>query len=221
MAISSLWFGCNNSAKEIVKERVIFAREHDVNLMSTAYYCSKLLLLGTVGIAQTILLWVIVCLATGLSGSFAVYMIQFGMLSLTGTTLGLLISVLAKTEDQAITLVPVVLIPQIVLAGVIANLSGWLKTFSELSITSYWAMHALVPNLKETGESLPNSWDVGSWWAYSGFAMMGVHFLVFVVAAISIQYLRDGRNLVYGKAVDVWLQHAKTKFDKTFRGSKG
>ncbi len=221
MAISTLWFGCNNAAKEIVKERVIFAREHDVNVMSTAYYSSKLLLLGAIGFVQTLVLCAIICLGTDLTGSFAVYIVQFGMLSLTGTALGLLISVLAKTEDQAVTLVPVVLIPQIVLAGIIANLTGWLKAFSGLTITSYWAMHALVPNLKEAGEALPKDWKVGGWLAYSGFAMVGLHFLCFVVAAVAIQFLRDGRNLVYGRAIDVWLQQAKTKFDKTFRASKG
>ena len=217
MAVSSLWFGCNNAAKEIVKERVIFLREHDVNVLSTAYYCSKLLLLGAVGCVQTMLLLIVVYIVTGISGNVVAYAIHFGLLSLTGTALGLLISVFAKTEDQAVTLVPLVLIPQIVLAGVIASLSGWLEIFSKLAITSYWAMRALVPNLDKP---LPEQLGAEDWSAFFGLAMLCLHFLVFVGAALAIQFLRDGRNLVYDRAVDAWLQHAKTKFDKTFRSPR-
>ncbi|MGH7168785.1 MAG: FHA domain-containing protein, partial [Gemmataceae bacterium] len=45
LAVSSFWFGCNNAAKEIVKERVIYTRERDFNLLVASYYASKLLLL--------------------------------------------------------------------------------------------------------------------------------------------------------------------------------
>ena len=34
LAVSSFWFGCNNAAKEIVKERTIYTRERDFNLRS-------------------------------------------------------------------------------------------------------------------------------------------------------------------------------------------
>ena len=217
MAVSSLWFSCNNAAKEIVKERVIFSREHDVNLLTTAYYSSKLLLLGAAGFAQTMLLLFAVCLGTGISGNFAVYVIHFGLLSLTGTALGLLISVFAKTEDQAITLVPLVLIPQIVLSGVIASLSGWLETFSKLTITAYWAMRALVPNLDEP---LRIQLDATDWSAFSGWVMLALHCSVFIGAALTIQFLRDRKNIVYGKAVDAWLQQARIRFDHTFRPGK-
>ncbi|MFN5907556.1 MAG: ABC transporter ATP-binding protein, partial [Planctomyces sp.] len=41
LAISSVWFGCNNAAREIVKEKAIYVRERDVNLQTTAYVVSK------------------------------------------------------------------------------------------------------------------------------------------------------------------------------------
>ena len=36
LAVSSFWFGCNNAAKEIVKERTIYTRERDFNLLARA-----------------------------------------------------------------------------------------------------------------------------------------------------------------------------------------
>ena len=79
-------------------------------------------------------------------------------------------------------------------------------------------MRALVPNLDEP---LRTQLDANDWSAFAGFVMLGLHFLVFVGAALAIQFLRDRRNIVYGKAVDAWLQQAKSKFDQTFRTSKG
>ena len=43
--MTSFWFGCNNAAKEIVKERAIYTRERDFNVRVGSYYCSKFLLL--------------------------------------------------------------------------------------------------------------------------------------------------------------------------------
>jgi hypothetical protein len=93
-----------------------------------------------------------------------------------------------------------------------------LETLSKLTITAYWAMRALVPNLDEP---LRIQLDAKDWSAIAGFVMLGLHFLVFVGTALAIQFLRDRRNIVYGKAVDAWLQQAKSKFDQTFRTSKG
>ncbi len=45
-------------------------------------------------------------------------------LSIAGTLLGLAISATAKNEEVAVALVPIVVIPQIILAGVVANLAG-------------------------------------------------------------------------------------------------
>jgi ABC-type multidrug transport system ATPase subunit len=39
-AISSFWLGCNNAAKEIVKERRIYERERNFNLLPEAYFAS-------------------------------------------------------------------------------------------------------------------------------------------------------------------------------------
>ena len=113
----------------------------------------------------------------------------------------------AKTEDQAVTLVPLVLIPQIVLAGVIASLSGWLETFSQLTITAYWGMRTLVPTLDEP---LPEQLGAEEWSTMTGLVMLCMNFVVFVAAAQAIQFLRDRRNVVYGRAVDECMKHAKT-----------
>jgi hypothetical protein len=64
-------------------------------------------------------------------------------LGLAGVTLGLVISSASATEEMAITLIPMAVIPQIILSGVIAPLSGPSKTLALIGITTYWGKRGL------------------------------------------------------------------------------
>ena len=55
VVIAVLWFGCNNAAKEIVKEEAIYGRERAVNLRILPYLGSKFLVLGVIAALQTLL----------------------------------------------------------------------------------------------------------------------------------------------------------------------
>src|SRR5262249_13699491 len=54
LVIAVLWFGCNNAAKEIVKEEAIYGRERAVNLRIGPYLGSKMLVLGVIAAIQTL-----------------------------------------------------------------------------------------------------------------------------------------------------------------------
>jgi hypothetical protein len=56
--VSCFWFGCNNAAKELVKERVIWKRERDFNLRIDSYFTSKLVVLILIAWIQVALLCV-------------------------------------------------------------------------------------------------------------------------------------------------------------------
>jgi ABC-type multidrug transport system permease subunit len=143
LAVSSFWFGCNNAAKEIVKERNIYTRERDYNLLIGSYYSSKLLVLTACTWVQTTMLFTIVRLWCATPGGFISELVVLLAVALAGVTLGLAISALAATEEVAITLVPIVVIPQIILAGVIAPLEGLSKALAMSGISTYWAKRAL------------------------------------------------------------------------------
>jgi ABC-type multidrug transport system ATPase subunit len=198
MVISCLWFGCNNSAKEIVKERELYTRERDVNLRPIAYYLSKLLYFGMLSILQATLLFGIVSAGCQLEGnSFAQWMILCA-LSVTGVALGLFLSVVSKTEDMAITLVPLTLIPQIVLAGLIAPLEGFADFLAKGFVTAHWGFEA-------AGATLPSDFDAVSRsgtenWAGS-FAMILVHFAFFAGAAMVLLIIQEKRGAVSWKTI--------------------
>jgi ABC-type multidrug transport system ATPase subunit len=141
LAVSSFWFGCNNAAKEIVKERVIYTRERDFNLLAGSYYGSKLLLLTVFSWLQAMLLFAVVrawCRPPGeAAGELGV------LLALAGVTLGLALSACAATEEMAITLIPMAVIPQIIPSGTIAPLEGLSKTLAQVGISTYWGKRGL------------------------------------------------------------------------------
>jgi len=65
----------------------------------------------------------------------------------TGTSAGLFLSSLAKTEDQASTLVPIALIPQILLSGVVVpDLTALPKFVAQAAISGYWVSPAMGAN---------------------------------------------------------------------------
>jgi ABC-type multidrug transport system permease subunit len=149
LAVSSFWFGCNNAAKEIVKERTIYTRERDFNMLVGSYYASKLLLLTLCSWLQTVLLYGIVRAWCGPPGPFADELIVLLALALAGVALGLAISAVAATEEMAVTLIPISIIPQIILSGAIAPLEGLSKVLALAVVATYWGKGGLDNCLPE------------------------------------------------------------------------
>ena len=191
LAISSFWFGCNNAAKEVVKERTIFTRECDFNLLSSSYFVSKLVVLCSFSFIQTLILYGLTKVFCGPPGNPAGQLAVLLALAAAGTTLGLLISTLASSEEMAITLSPMAIIPQIILSGTIAPLSGFGKWLALFGVTTYWGkrgLDALLPdNLAEVARTgkIAEEGSLGL-----SLALLAVHCLGFVIATLVIMTLR-------------------------------
>jgi ABC-type multidrug transport system ATPase subunit len=172
--VSCFWFGCNNAAKELVKERVIYARERDFNLRSDSYLASKLAVLVLIALVQVTLLFGIVRLWCDPPGSAVGQGAVLAALAMAGTALGLLLSALARTEEVAVALVPVAVMPQIILAGVIVPLSGLSEWLAKGLMTTYWGAQAL--------ESLLPDGDLAA--AGRQVAVIGAHVVVFAALTL-------------------------------------
>jgi len=115
--ISALWFGTSNSAREIVSEQAIYKRERMVNLRILSYIFSKFAVQSVFCGFQCFILVAIVYFILELQGNIMLLFIVSFLTSIIGIGIGLLISSISKTEQQAITFVPLVLIPMIILGG--------------------------------------------------------------------------------------------------------
>jgi len=139
MAISAIWFGASNAAREIVGELPIYKRERMYNMQIFSYILSKLTVLTLFSAIQAVLFVAILLLVYGnrdasmLELSHPSMAIGFMILvAFAATTMGLLMSALVNTTEKVMTLIPIVLIPQIMLAGVITKIES-----SEVEYISY------------------------------------------------------------------------------------
>ena len=121
---SAVWFGCSNVAREIVGEAAVFRRERMGSLRPGPYLASKLIVQGSLVALQVGLLLAILVPAIPLQGGV---LKLFGVALLAGWSamaLGLLVSAVARTELQAIQFVPLVILPQIMLSGILLAVAG-------------------------------------------------------------------------------------------------
>ena len=125
-AVIAVWFGGNNAIREIVAELPIYKRERLVNLKIWPYLWSKFTVLGVIAIVQCFL--------------FVATLVSFGSLqeedtnwivatlSLTaigGVSLGLLCSAVVNSTEKAMSVLPLILIPQLLLSGFMKPLDDY------------------------------------------------------------------------------------------------
>jgi ABC-type multidrug transport system ATPase subunit len=179
-----MWFGCNNAAKEIVKEEPIYSRERAVNLGIFPYLASKFIVQVALTILQVILL--LVCIFGVMSALSAAWPEQFSMpptqpmfgtsepenppymlnypslflilmlLGLGGVALGLALSAVVPTPDSANSLLPYVMIPQLIFGGgIMAVGTGLLYLLSGTFSSVYWAFRGAHLNANLLPEKFP------------------------------------------------------------------
>jgi hypothetical protein len=96
----------------------MFRRERLIGLGRPAYLASKFLSLSALTIAQSVLMFgVMQAFSQGIGGTMVWQMSALVMTALASVAIGLAISAWARTVLQAVMLVPLVLIPQILFAG--------------------------------------------------------------------------------------------------------
>lgn len=179
--VSCLWFGVNGAAKEIVKERTLFERERDAGLHPAAYYAAKLTLLGIIAAAQAVLLFGLIDVLCHPPWDRGMVCGLLAGLAVQGVAVGLWISAASGSEEVAVGLAPITLIPQVVLAGVVAPLSGLSLWLAQIGIASYWGCEGLkhaIPDLVSLGET-DGSPRLGTTWT-----LLVVQGVVFIAAAL-------------------------------------
>ena len=117
LIISAIWFGVINSVREIISEKSIFNRERKFGLKITPYILSKFLILTILSFIQVVLLVTIINIFVPLKIDLIRTIFLIFLTSLSGLSIGLLISSLAKSSAQALAIVPIVLLPMIIFAG--------------------------------------------------------------------------------------------------------
>ena len=147
LVLSAIWFGCLNSAREIVKELPVYLRERAVNLAVVPYILSKLLPLAVLCLVQCLLLLTVVSVSLSLPGDFLPRLLLLSASAFAASAMGLAISAFVDTNDKAIAMVPILLIPQVVLSNALTTLTGINLWVAKLSMISFWGYDAFKATL--------------------------------------------------------------------------
>ncbi len=117
-AIISIWFGANNAIREIVAETPIYMRERLVTLKIPSYVFSKFAVLSGLALIQCLSFTGILILLERFRGSdFLWLLLILYLTSLGGIATGLFCSALVNSSEKAMSILPLLLIPQLLLSG--------------------------------------------------------------------------------------------------------
>ncbi|MBX3296074.1 MAG: FHA domain-containing protein [Acidobacteria bacterium] len=165
LAIVSIWFGTAVAAREIIRERPVYRRERMFNLGIIPYLASKLFVLGLIVSVQCFLLFGPLKFfdAVGLMPMpgelFGVPQLWATLLTgLIGVALGLFVSTVVRTSEMATSLVPLILVPQILFSGIVGVPAGISKVVG-LTMPSSWSFDTIkrfstLDTLEEEGADI-------------------------------------------------------------------
>jgi len=142
-----IWIGIFNSIQTICKERAIIKREHRTGLHISSYVISHLIYQAVICIVEAALLLVITALfleypSRALLGSvYLEYFITYFLVTYAADILGLAVSSFVKSPATAMTVMPFVLIVQLIFSGALFTLNGPMQYVADLTI-SKWGLNA-------------------------------------------------------------------------------
>lgn len=195
---AAFWVGIFNSIQEISKERNIYEREHFTGVRPFPYVMSKFVNIGLLCIIQSLVMMLLLAYFTNTtvtvagdaaaSTSFKISMGKDGivftngglwfemylttfLMTLNAMCIGLALSS-AVSNDMALVLCPVCLLPQILFSGVVSDLSGITKKISNI-VTCRWANIAYYTSADTNGMYGKCYYDQGLWNTIENAGEMG------------------------------------------------
>ncbi len=148
LVTAALWLGLIDSCREIVRERAIILRELAVGVRLDAQIAAKATILFSIATLQCLLMLAVVAALRPFHASLGEYGTVLGLLILTSWAMvgvGLLISTVARSVDQATSVIPLLLIPQLLFGGALVALERMatvIKILADLTV-SRWAFAAV------------------------------------------------------------------------------
>lgn len=119
--VLAMFFGLTDAACEILRDRPLLRRESNYKLFTTGYLTAKVLVLtGIAGIQCALYLLV----GNAILGLHYIFWEHFAVMLLTafvGISLSLMVSAFVRSDRVALNIVPLLLVPQILLAGALVK----------------------------------------------------------------------------------------------------
>ena len=173
IAFVAVLFGCINGTREIVKEASIYRRERTVNLGIVPYILAKVCVLALFALFQSAALLIIVNAFEPLhQGIFLPVLLEMYITivlsGFAGLMIGLTASAFAPNEDTANSLLPFILIPQVIFAGVEIPLKDYVLQTIAFLFPTRWAMAAMGSSIGLHADKIGGDKLFGDNYTYHG-----------------------------------------------------
>ena len=116
-ATVAMFLGLTNSATEVLRDRPILRRERNCQPGAGSYVLAKFVALALVAAAQCLIYLIVGNHFLEIEGMLPYLWFWMTLTAWTGTAMALVISSMVKSERAALTAVPLLLVPQMLLAG--------------------------------------------------------------------------------------------------------
>lgn len=166
LACICIWNGFFNSIQVVCRERDIVKREHRDGMHISAYVSAHVIYQAMLCLAQTVIT-VYVSIAAGLhfpkAGFITPYFnldigITIFLTTFSADMMALMISCIAKNTTSAMTIMPFVLIFELLFSGTMFSLSGFAAQITGLSIAK-WAINCLCAQANYNSLPMVTIWN--------------------------------------------------------------
>lgn len=112
-----MFLGLTNSATEILRDLPVLRRERNYRFGTGLYITAKFSTLTVLALIQCAIYVAIGHLLLDIHGMWLTHWIWMSLAALSGTAMAMLVSTIVKSERAALSAVPLLLVPQLLLAG--------------------------------------------------------------------------------------------------------
>ena len=171
LILGTVFIGLSTAIQEIIKENPIRLREKSVGIRSGTYLMSKVLVLGVITTLQAMIFAAIVLFNRPLpeqgvffSNAYLEILLIISLLGLTSMCLGLVISALLSSTEQAMPILVGLTMGQVVLSGALPGKNDGIMALLAPLSPSYWSMNSLASSINLIKISLNNDPDLMQRW---------------------------------------------------------
>lgn len=204
LVCACIWIGIFNSIQSICKERAIIKREYMSGMHISSYITSHLIFEMVLCFFEAMIVTAVICIANHknlpsegvMIPTVLELAITFFLIIFSSDSLGIMVSSIVKTPNTAMTVMPFVLIIQLVMSGMIFELEGFTKQVAKLTIAK-WGLNAIciTSNINSLPSVLPldkvvedykyTVGNLGKMW----LIMIGFTLLYAVISIISLKFI--------------------------------
>jgi len=115
--VVAMFLGLTNSVDDVIRDRPVLMRERNLNVRLGYYVAAKVFTLGVFAVMQCALYALVGDALLEVRGMFWIIFTALFLTTMSGVAIGLLVSALVNDSKTGVLIIPVVLIPQLILAG--------------------------------------------------------------------------------------------------------